>query len=210
MKEKYQTLKPEPGKHRDRIGGVGDLWESIGLLQFEMLKREGLKEHHKFLDLGCGSLRLGIHLIPYLNKGNYFGIDMHEWLIKDGIEKELGENLNKEKQPNFLVDEDFSVDKFKTNFDFMIAQSLFTHLPINKIEKCFSKLANVMNEDSRFFFTFFPITKPEEEIKIDEEPYHQTISFYEELANKNGMTFAYLGDWNHPRGQMLAELNKKR
>ena len=42
------------GKHRESVGGM---WDEIGCLQFEFLKKQGLLPEHKFLDVGCGSLR---------------------------------------------------------------------------------------------------------------------------------------------------------
>lgn len=204
MQEKYQLLKEEPGKHRERIDG--DNWESIGKLQFQFLKDKGLEPQHRLLDLACGSLRLGVQVIPYLEKGNYFGIDMHEWLIRDGVQHELGDKLQQEKQPHLHVDETFDVGHFGVQFDYIMIQSLFTHLPLQKIEDCFSKLPHVMHENTTCFFTFFPLVFAEQQIKIDEEPYHQPVQFYEHLAHKVGLQFEYIGEWNHPRGQHIAML----
>lgn len=44
------------GPHR---GAVGGMWDQIGKLQFEFMVKHGLKPEHKFLDIGCGSLRGG-------------------------------------------------------------------------------------------------------------------------------------------------------
>ena len=40
-------------------GVVGGMWDEIGKLQFEFMVKQGLKSEHKFLDIGCGSLRGG-------------------------------------------------------------------------------------------------------------------------------------------------------
>lgn len=204
MQEKYQSLQEEPGKHRERIGGDGDHWDVIGKLQFHFLKENGLEPQHTLLDLACGSLRLGIHVIPYLEKGNYFGIDMHEWLIRDGVEYELDQKLYEEKQPQFYTNETFDVGHFDVQFDYIMIQSLFTHLPLQKIEQCFMQLPVAMHDKTKCYFTFFPLTHPEQQVKIDEEPYHQPIHFYEHLAYKVGLQFEYIGEWNHPRGQHIA------
>src|SRR6476620_10345865 len=58
--------------HRDYVGG---LWDEIGQLQFDFLVSNGLKPQHYLLDIACGSLRAGIHFIPYLETGHYLGID---------------------------------------------------------------------------------------------------------------------------------------
>lgn len=56
-----KVMNREP--HRIAVGGM---WDEIGKLQFEFMVKQGLKPHHKFLDIGCGSLRGGysLHSIP--------------------------------------------------------------------------------------------------------------------------------------------------
>src|SRR5205807_6035012 len=61
------------GHHRAIVGGA---WEEIGRLQFEFLTGNGLKPHHRLLDVGCGALRGGLHFIRYLDEGNYVGVDL--------------------------------------------------------------------------------------------------------------------------------------
>lgn len=54
--------------HRSYVGGC---WDEIGKLQFDFMLKEGLKPEHYFLDVACGSLRAGLHFIPYLEVGHY-------------------------------------------------------------------------------------------------------------------------------------------
>ena len=58
--------------HRDYIGGH---WEEIGTLQFEFLRAQGLRPESYLLDIACGSLRLGVKAIPYLQPEHYLGIE---------------------------------------------------------------------------------------------------------------------------------------
>jgi len=62
---------------REEIGG---LWEKIGELQFNFLVKNGLEPKHFLLDIGCGSLRGGIHFIRFLEECHYFGIDKNQEL----------------------------------------------------------------------------------------------------------------------------------
>lgn len=112
----YQALgKPEGplgiwlAGHRHYVGG---LWDDIGNLQFEFLKSRGLKPHHVLLDIACGSLRAGSHFIPYLNCGNYLGLDKERRLIKLGLEREVQRKLVNEKAPQFVVSDSFEFAKF--------------------------------------------------------------------------------------------------
>ena len=59
----------------------------------------GLREHHSVLDFGCGSLRAGRLLIPYLLEGRYYGLEPNRWLIEDAMEHELGGALIDLKRP---------------------------------------------------------------------------------------------------------------
>ena len=67
--------------HREAVGG---LWEEMGRLQFDFLVEQGLQPHHKFLDIGCGSMRGGRHFIAHLDPGNYFGVDREAKLLSSG------------------------------------------------------------------------------------------------------------------------------
>ena len=115
------------GEHRDVIGG---LWEVLGQLQLNFMICEGLKPHHKLLDIGCGSLRGGVHFIRYLDVGNYAGIDPNIALLDAGYEIELASCGLKERIPreNLICSSDFDPPFPNDTFDFALAQSVFTHV----------------------------------------------------------------------------------
>jgi len=70
--------------HREYVGGM---WEEIGTLQFNFLLSRGLKPESYLLDIGCGSLRLGVKAIPYLERSHYLGIEKHARLAVTWQEK---------------------------------------------------------------------------------------------------------------------------
>ncbi len=74
---------------RGHRGYVGGMWEEIGKLQFDFLLCKGLKPDSHLLDIACGSLRLGVKAIPYLERSHYLGIEKESGLVKAGLEKEL-------------------------------------------------------------------------------------------------------------------------
>lgn len=129
-------------------------FDIVGALQFNVLTVLGLREYHSLLDIGCGSLRAGRLLIPYLLPGNYYGIEPNEWLINDGIEKEIGRNQVEIKNPKFLIDENLNLVEFKRCFDFIIAQSVFTHSPLELVETGFFQAEKVMEKSSIFVVNF--------------------------------------------------------
>jgi hypothetical protein len=90
--------------------------------QFSLLFANGLREHHRVLDFGCGSLRLGRLLIPYLWEKCYFGIEPNRWLNDDAIAYETGVDALGIKKPQFSYREDFDCNCFGVKFDYIIAQ----------------------------------------------------------------------------------------
>jgi len=107
--------------------GPPDQYDVMGATQFALLAFLGLRETHAVLDFGCGSLRAGRLLIPYLLPGRYHGIDPNGWLIEDGIERHVGRDQLARKRPQFLHTADGTVDGFGTRFDVILAQSVFSH-----------------------------------------------------------------------------------
>ena len=188
--------------HRAYVGG---LWDRMGELQFEFLVGEGLEPHHYLLDIGCGSLRAGVHFIPYLEAGHYLGIEKEEELIRAGIEKELGMELYKLKKPHFVVSDVFEFEKFPVRPHYAIAQSLFTHLPMSLIDTCFRKLRGFIRDDGVFYTTYF---EAQTEVSNPSEPHDHDVFFYtqqqmESFGARNGWLAEYIGDWGHPRGQVM-------
>ena len=202
------------GVHR---GKVGRDWEGTGKLQYEFLVAQGLAPASKLLDVGCGALRAGILLAKYLEPGGYHGIDVNESLIRAALVHELPLAGLQDRVPaeNLRVTDRFECD-FGVAFDFAIAQSVFTHLPLNHIRLCLYQLSRVMTPGGRFYATFFeaPANTPydrrvQQVIRKtwpERDPYH----YRRADLRWAGETVAdwkvrYIGDWGHPRGQRMME-----
>jgi len=183
---------------------VGGKWEEIGKLQFDFLVSQGLKSDNIFLDIGCGALRGGKKFIEYLNKGNYLGIDKEEELINTGIEKVLGEELYKEKKPEFVISDSFEFSKFLKKPEYSLALSLFTHLVPNDIITCLKNLRSFVNQGHQFFATFFEgdsKKNPQKSHSLDHFDYSKEEM--KEFGEETGWGAIYIGDWNHPREQKM-------
>ena len=124
--EEAVTLRPGSEHYRAYVGPP-DQYDFMGATQFRLLCALGLRDTHTVLDFGCGSLRAGRLLIPYLRANRYFGLDPNRWLIEDAVKHEIGHDLVALKQPMFRYDTDFTADHFGTQFDFIVAQSIFSH-----------------------------------------------------------------------------------
>ncbi|HMJ73566.1 MAG TPA: class I SAM-dependent methyltransferase [Solirubrobacterales bacterium] len=202
------------GKHRLAIG---DMWDEIGGLQISFMREQGLEPQDSLLDIGCGSLRGGVRFIEYLDPGNYFGIDANQSLIDAGYDIELSDSGLQEKLPitNLLCDRDFKFERFGRSFDFALALSVFTHLPLNHVRVCLEKLSPYMAEGGRFFATYFeiPDSQPTFEPRLQQpgglttyatrEPYHYRFSDFTWLAGTQGWRVERVADFPHPRNQKM-------
>ncbi|QBI53345.1 class I SAM-dependent methyltransferase [Streptomonospora litoralis] len=196
------------GAHRKSVGAY---WDRMGELQFDFLVGKGLTPQSTLLDVGCGSLRGGIHFIRYLAPGNYYGIDVDPALVKAGLEHELpAAGLSERLPPDHLrVTTRFNCS-FGVRFQFALAQSVFTHLPLNHIRLCLYRVAKVMPPGGRFYATFFeaPADEPFGKRHPEKDPFQYRPSELAWAANVAGWRFRNLGDWGHPRGQQMAEYRR--
>ncbi|PKQ46710.1 hypothetical protein [Confluentibacter flavum] len=212
--KKNKSTIPHGKKGVDKVGHrtyVGGLWDEIGKLQFDFLVAKGLKPSDKFMDIACGSLRAGVHLIPYLEKGNYLGIDKEKKLIELGLSHELDNKWMTLKEPEFIISNKFEFEKFTKTPNYAIAQSLFTHLPPKLINECFSKLKDHFDKEGVFYATYFI---SEEKHKNPNKPHDHgifkyTIEEVKQFGDLNGWNVEYIGNWNHPRNQQIVKYTLK-
>lgn len=196
------------GRHRDIVGGR---WDETGRLQLAILKREGLMPHHRLLDIGCGSLRLGCKAVPYLNPGHYWGTDLSGALMRQGYQAELGP---KDRLPpgQLVEDADFSFDGIPDSIDHAIAFAVFTHLPADRLGRALAHLRRRFPRLIRVLFTVFladparaagALRQPDGVVTHpDRAPYHFLASDVAALARDAGLAARPLPD-RLPRGQVL-------
>jgi len=134
--------------------GPPEMYETLGLHQFELLKACGLRPNHSLLDIGCGSLRAGKFFIPYLDKGNYAGVEPNREILEEGIRHNLDQGTIEEKNPTFSNDDQFTLTSFNRRFDFILAHSILTHAARHQIEKCFAEAQQVVTATSLFFANY--------------------------------------------------------
>jgi hypothetical protein len=206
------------GDHRSVVGG---LWQEIGQLQFDFLKGRGLQPAHRLLDIGCGCLRGGVHFVRYLDSGNYFGTDLSQALLDAGLE-EIAANGLVEKLPrgNLVLDAEFSFAGLPPQFEFAIAVSVFTHLPLNLIRVCLERLAPELVNGGLFYATFFEIADDFPTWRTAEhrpggvvttgagDPYHYRLADFLYVAKGLPWQVRPIGDFGHPRGQRMLEFEK--
>jgi hypothetical protein len=150
------------------------------------------------LDIGCGSLRAGRLFLAYLQPGNYYGVEPERWVLEEGIREMLGNEFIALRRPTFSHDRDFTLTEFGTQFDYLLAQSIFSHTSLAQMHRCFEQARMVVNEDSQFFATFI---RGAVDYDGDEWVYPGIVHFRPQtmrrIAREHGFTMKVL-EWPHP------------
>lgn len=191
-----------PGDYRAAIGPP-NLYDVIGAQQFIVLIEAGLRDYHTLLDIGCGSLRGGRLFIPYLQPGNYFGLEPNADLVHAGFTHELGHEIMDVKHPTFDHNDQCDTSVFGTDFDYALAQSVFTHLPLDLTHECLRSLSRTMKPGGQFLFTIFEGDTDTPNTGYVHKAYRR-LATLDDLAIEAGFRRLERLDhhYRHPRGQM--------
>lgn len=202
------TDRPHPGenhspgsRHYRAFVGATQTYDIFSHMQFSLLTLLGLRQEHTLLDIGCGSLRAGKLFIVYLLPDRYHGLEPEEWLVHEGAAQELGSEILTLKRPRFLHRADFECTAFEVDFDFVIAQSIFSHASAVQIRRCLNQVRQCMKPTSLFAASF---VEGDSDYSGSSWVYPDTIRYraatIERLAQEAGLACRRL-DWFHIGGQ---------
>lgn len=122
----------------------------MGRYLFDFVVDSGLRPEHRLLDFGCGALRLGIWVIPYLEAGNYFGVDSHLGSLEAAVTYEIPLHRLEEKRPRLLWNDDFAFTHFETTFDCVVDISSSSRVKEPKrLRRIFASFAEVLTPGGR-------------------------------------------------------------
>lgn len=131
------------------------------------IKLGNLKPEDRVLDIGCGPGRMAIPLTKYLNQnGKYDGFDVFKegitWCKKNitkrfpNFEFKLADIFNNNYNPNGKVKGSDFVFPYDDNcFDFIFANSVFTHMVPEDLENYVLEISRVLKKGKRCLLTFF-------------------------------------------------------
>lgn len=184
--------------YRAYVGPPQD-YDFVAAMAFNLLTCAGLRQNHRMLDIGCGSLRIGRLFIPYLNPGNYIGVEPNRWLIEDGILNEVGRDQIRLKRPIFSYRD--SLDQFAESLqaDYALAQSIFSHCGLDLIDRWLRQVSQHLKPTGALFATFLISNA---DFQGTGWVYPNCVNYRIEtlasVATTHGLKFTLL-NWKHPR-----------
>ncbi|MDG2369210.1 MAG: class I SAM-dependent methyltransferase [Flavobacteriales bacterium] len=206
VKRKIVTFFQTPQEKRHALVGPAKLWKMKQDFQINFLKSQGLQPNQKLMDVGCGTLRGGIPLINYLEKGNYYGIEVRNTVLEEG-RKELKEHDLERKEPHLIAFSEFNEISLNAKLDVMLAFSVLIHMEDTIVEKCIEFVSKQLENNGTFYANVNLVSHQDSNWQGFPVVF-RTLEFYEALASKNNLkvtTIGSLGELGHISGQELGD-----
>lgn len=140
------------GRHR-HLGRLDD-FPRRGRQPFHAMVAWGLAPHHRCIDYGCGSLRVGQHFVRALLPGRYCGLDVTDRFYRDGVAA-LGADLVREKAPRFaVITESVLAAESRQPPDVFLAIAVLKHVPPRELDAQLDRMLRLIGPATRGLLTF--------------------------------------------------------
>lgn len=140
----WTNLTGDQEAHRKAVGGD---FETVGYLEFQLLRMLGLRPESFVIDVGCGSGRLAAQLAPWLS-GPYLGTDIMGSLL------DYARTLCGRPDWSFLETDGFEVPANDGCADFIVFFSVFTHLSHEDTWKYIQEAHRVLKPGGKLVCSF--------------------------------------------------------
>ena len=159
----HKTLGP---RLNERFEGRDDKWivlpagkSTLGCRPLQQLLELGLRPEDTVVDFGCGTLRVGRHLINYLAPGAYWGLDVNDDLLRLARNMlEVGQL--KGKRPNIArITPENLMACAAARPRFVIAIAVAIHVPPDELDRFCRQVCGLGNRETVFYLTFSATTR---------------------------------------------------
>jgi len=140
------------------LGGPPRVFEAVGRMGFTVLLEQGLRPSSRVLDVGCGALRLGYWLMRFLEPGGYHGIEPQQDMLRVGLEQIVEPEIVERARARFSDNDEFDFSVFDTDFDFVVARSIWSHASKPQISAMLASFAATASPSGIFLTSYKPAT----------------------------------------------------
>lgn len=125
-----------------------------GASTLAFLLTRGLERHHSCVEYGCGSLRVGQHLIRFLGPGLYTGLDVTDGFYRDGLEL-LERGLVEEKRPRLAVACPHLIAEIAASPpDFLLSIAVLQHVDPRELDDFLGRIVRLLGPQTKAFVSF--------------------------------------------------------
>jgi hypothetical protein len=124
----------------------GEFGES-GSEALDVLIEHGLTPNDACIDYGCGTLRIGIHVINYLKPHRYFGLDVDELFINEGINM-LDEEMIIDRAPRFgVISPETVAEAAAAKPSMLFSWKVLLHVHPDELYEYFQNIVTIIGDD---------------------------------------------------------------
>jgi cyclopropane fatty-acyl-phospholipid synthase-like methyltransferase len=112
---------------------------------FDKFLTYGIRPNNIVVDYGCGTLRLGVLFIEFLDPDRYIGLDIDERILATGREQ-LAEDVVETKRPTLEVISEQSLKRVAARQPrWVCSKGVLQHVPPEELDDYFGSLAHLIH-----------------------------------------------------------------
>jgi len=132
----------------------------------DILLEHGLTPDHTVVDYGCGSFRLGLPLIEYLEPGRYLGLGVREELHTFGMAS-VSRKLAAKKRPRVrMIDAPGLAEAKAALPDFIVSWHVCSKVPPERLSDYFGKMISLMGHSTLVLVHFHETDVPKRQSRF--------------------------------------------
>ncbi len=153
----YESLYESHARAEGDDGvGSGD-YDVIGEIEFDVLRAYGLEPSSTLLDFGCGNGRLGIHVVPFLDRGEYIGVDVAPTFLAHAERRLAPMTADGSRTIRLIHQTDENFELADDSIDIACAFSVFTHMEHEDMYRYLVALKRVVRPGGRAVVSCLPM-----------------------------------------------------
>lgn len=169
---------------------LGPLAFDTGERDFEALINLGLQPYHRVADFGCGSLRLGRHLLNFLHPGHYWGLDITHEFFRRAIQdlQRAGQLDPSSIRCSIITGE--SLDQVKTwRPHLVLVAGVLQCVPPSMLGGVLLQIAGVCSEQTQILAT---LLEAQESLQLGSFSFRHGLEDLQRAANSAGLQIRVL------------------
>lgn len=178
-----------------------------GRRQADLLFNARCRPESQVLEVGCGCLSAGMHLMERLDPDHYVGIDPNEWLREAAVRRPRIRRLVEAKRPVFLSNYEFDAAETGRKFDFVLSHSILSHAAHHQLPLFLNNVGAVLSDSGQIFASLYlsegnphgNVGTPDGKDSMDTEWVYPGVSFFthetiQQTASEAGLTATHRPD----------------
>lgn len=143
----------------EEIVGEGD-FDRVGAIELASLREAGLQPTDALVDFGCGTGRLAMHAVPFLQGGHYVGIEIARTILERAKKRVSETHPNPPCQLTWLHNTETTFPLGDGSVDVVCAFSVFTHIEHEDSYRYLVDALRVVRPGGKFVFSCLPLDMP--------------------------------------------------